>query len=80
METLGPLWIGPLHDSSFLNTALSKLSEMKGFFGTESRIEGLLSVVSEELNQPLFLSLNEMASFMKVGLPKLVSFRYLPRF
>ena len=41
----GPIWIAPIHDSSFVSELLESLDEDK--FGTHDRMKGMLTVVSK---------------------------------
>lgn len=43
--------------------------------GTFSRMEGLLAVISEEMSQPLSMSLTESARFLKIPVPPMVDIR-----
>lgn len=71
------MWIAEMHD---INFAKQVLGNVKGdafpHFGTLSRIEGLLSVISEETSEPFFYSLAEASSFLKLSNPPLIKFRY----
>lgn len=60
----GPVWNQPTNDADFIRHALSFLQESKIRLGTESRIIGVLNLLLEELNCPLYYSLPECASIL----------------
>lgn len=59
----GPIWLGPLHDQHFVSDLLCNLNEMK--LGTLKRIEGVLNVIHEELDIPLYYTLNRLMSIIR---------------
>ena len=63
----GPLWIGKLFDKDFINSL-----EIREWFGTKKRIEKFLNYWKEEADAPpLFYTVNEIASLVKVAPPKI---------
>lgn len=74
-EIAGPIWNGPLHDNIFIDQVLTTLPTVSESFGTVERIEGMLTVCQEELPNPLYFSLNEVAHVMKISCPPLLVFR-----
>ena len=54
----GPLWLDPLHDQNFVSRLLCKVEEMQ--LGTLKRIHGVLNVVREELDCPLYYTLDRL--------------------
>lgn len=69
----GPLWMDPIHDQTFVSRLLSKVEEMD--LGTSKRIEGVLSVVREELDNPLYYTLDRLMSIVRVDTPSMLAFR-----
>ncbi|XP_043471373.1 probable tRNA (guanine(26)-N(2))-dimethyltransferase isoform X1 [Leptopilina heterotoma] len=69
----GPLWMDPIHDQTFVSRLLSKVEEMD--LGTSKRIEGVLSVVREELDSPLYYTLDRLMSIVRVDTPSMLLFR-----
>ena len=50
----GPIYLGPLHDVDFVDRIISRAVTEPEKFNTAKRIEGMLSVVSEEIETPLY--------------------------
>jgi tRNA (guanine26-N2/guanine27-N2)-dimethyltransferase len=83
----GPLWLGPLHDQSVVSVALKRLasggssntsaeiSPNMNLIATRSRLEGLLTSVSEELDTPLYYTLPGLCLVLKCTSPPLKSFK-----
>ncbi|KOC62650.1 putative tRNA (guanine(26)-N(2))-dimethyltransferase [Habropoda laboriosa] len=69
----GPIWLGPLHDQHFVSQLLCNLDEMK--LVTSKRIEGVLNVVHEELDVPLYYTLDRLMSTIKCITPSMLIFR-----
>ncbi|CAK9807890.1 Probable tRNA (guanine(26)-N(2))-dimethyltransferase [Anthophora quadrimaculata] len=69
----GPIWLGPLHDQHFVSQLLCNLSEMK--LVTLKRIEGVLNVIHEELDVPLYYTLNRLMSIIRCITPSMLIFR-----
>jgi tRNA G26 N,N-dimethylase Trm1 len=40
----GPIWIGPLHDPTFISKMIEHLNSGIATYGTEKRLRGMLSV------------------------------------
>ncbi|TKS68644.1 tRNA (guanine(26)-N(2))-dimethyltransferase [Collichthys lucidus] len=49
----GPMWAEPIHDLAFVQKVLSAVSGNPSRFGTSKRIEGMLSMVTEEKANPV---------------------------
>jgi tRNA (guanine26-N2/guanine27-N2)-dimethyltransferase len=77
----GPIWLGPLHDQDVIKTALQRLSNMNckspnmDLIATRSRIQGLLTSVSEELDVPLYYSLPSLSKVLQVATPPMKVFQ-----
>lgn len=69
----GPIWLGPLHDQHFVSNLLCNLDEMK--LATLKRIEGVLNVIREELDVPLYYTLSRLMSTIKCITPSMLTFR-----
>ncbi|XP_050781098.1 tRNA (guanine(26)-N(2))-dimethyltransferase isoform X3 [Gopherus flavomarginatus] len=72
----GPVWAEPLHDQAFVQRVLSALGSNPGRFGTQDRIQGVLSMVTEELSDvPLYYTLDCLSSTIHCNTPSLLQFR-----
>lgn len=69
----GPIWLGPLHDYGFVSRLLSNLSGME--LGTSKRMEGVLTVIHEELDVPLYYKLDRLMSIVRCHVPPMLVFR-----
>lgn len=73
----GPIWNAPIHDKAFVTRLLDALSEEEAVekFGTCKRLEGMLSVVEEELDDiPLYYKLDRLSSLMGVSTMPVLTF------
>ncbi|XP_067208968.1 tRNA (guanine(26)-N(2))-dimethyltransferase [Linepithema humile] len=68
----GPIWLGPLHDYEFVSRLLSNLSTE---LGTWKRMEGVLTVIHEELDIPLYYKLDRLMSIVRCHVPPMMMFR-----
>ncbi|KAM7419778.1 hypothetical protein PAMA_016731 [Pampus argenteus] len=72
----GPIWAEPIHDFSFVQKVLSAVSGNPSRFGTSKRIEGMLSMVTEELEDvPLYYTVDSLSSMIHCNTPPLLQFR-----
>uniref|UniRef100_A0A672YYC2 tRNA (guanine(26)-N(2))-dimethyltransferase n=1 Tax=Sphaeramia orbicularis TaxID=375764 RepID=A0A672YYC2_9TELE len=72
----GPIWAEPIHDSAFVQKVLSAVSGNPTRFGTSKRIEGVLSMVTEELEDvPLYYTVDQLSSTVHCNTPPLLQFR-----
>uniref|UniRef100_A0A8C7JWG7 tRNA (guanine(26)-N(2))-dimethyltransferase n=1 Tax=Oncorhynchus kisutch TaxID=8019 RepID=A0A8C7JWG7_ONCKI len=72
----GPIWGEALHDVSFVQKVLSAVSGNPSRFGTARRIEGMLSMVTEELEDvPLYYTVDNLSSTVHCSTPPLLQFR-----
>lgn len=69
----GPIWLAPLHDQAFVSQLLSNLENMK--LGTIKRITGVLNVIHEELDVPLYYVVDRLMSIVRVTIPPILAFR-----
>ncbi|CAH0757919.1 unnamed protein product [Diatraea saccharalis] len=57
----GPIWTAPIHEPVFVSRVLAELSSERHCLGTRDRIEGVLSMVREELHDvPLYYSMDRL--------------------
>ncbi|KAJ0175313.1 hypothetical protein K1T71_009454 [Dendrolimus kikuchii] len=57
----GPIWSAPIHDYPFVTRVLMHVEDNPQLFGTSKRIEGVLSMVQEELEGvPLYYTLDKL--------------------
>ncbi|KAM3925844.1 tRNA (guanine(26)-N(2))-dimethyltransferase [Leptodactylus fuscus] len=71
----GPIWAEPLHDISFVQKILETSERNPKRFKTSDRIEGMLSMVTEELPIPLYYTLDTLGSTVRCNTPSLLQFR-----
>ncbi|XP_053907884.1 tRNA (guanine(26)-N(2))-dimethyltransferase isoform X2 [Cuculus canorus] len=72
----GPIWAEPLHDADFVARVLAALERSPGRFATEQRLRGVLSVVTEELEDvPLYHTLDGLSSTLHCNTPSLLQLR-----
>ncbi|XP_043273712.1 probable tRNA (guanine(26)-N(2))-dimethyltransferase [Venturia canescens] len=69
----GPIWLGILHDKRFVSKLLNNMSNSE--LGTSKRLIGVLSVVLEELDIPLYYTLDRLMSIVRCQTPPMVVFR-----
>ncbi|XP_045348093.1 tRNA (guanine(26)-N(2))-dimethyltransferase isoform X1 [Leopardus geoffroyi] len=72
----GPLWAEPIHDLDFVGRVLQAVSTNPGRFHTSERIQGVLSVITEELpDVPLYYTLDQLSSTIRCNTPSLLQLR-----
>ncbi|NP_001121226.1 tRNA methyltransferase 1 L homeolog [Xenopus laevis] len=73
----GPIWAESLHDKDFVERILSALDRNNSKrFKTAERIQGVLSMVTEELSDvPLYYTLDNLSSVIRCNTPSLLQFR-----
>ncbi|XP_043107994.1 LOW QUALITY PROTEIN: tRNA (guanine(26)-N(2))-dimethyltransferase [Puntigrus tetrazona] len=72
----GPVWAEPIHDIAFVQKVLSAVSGNPTRFRTSKRIEGVLSMVTEELQDvPLYYVLDHLSSTVHCSTPSMLQFR-----
>ncbi|XP_012539605.1 probable tRNA (guanine(26)-N(2))-dimethyltransferase [Monomorium pharaonis] len=69
----GPIWLGPLHDQGFVSRLLCNLNGME--LNTMKRLEGVLTVIHEELDVPLYYNLDRLMSIVRCHVPPMMMFR-----
>uniref|UniRef100_A0A8B9KM53 tRNA (guanine(26)-N(2))-dimethyltransferase n=1 Tax=Astyanax mexicanus TaxID=7994 RepID=A0A8B9KM53_ASTMX len=72
----GPVWAEPIHNLEFVQKVLAAVSGNPSRFGTSKRIEGVLSMVTEELQDiPLYYVLDQLSSTVHCNTPAMLQFR-----
>ncbi|KAM9313070.1 tRNA (guanine(26)-N(2))-dimethyltransferase [Gastrophryne carolinensis] len=71
----GPIWAEALHDKEFVRRVLSASERNPKRFKTSDRIDGMLSMVTEELDIPLYYTLDNLSSTIRCNTPGLLQFR-----
>uniref|UniRef100_A0A8C9YZC7 tRNA (guanine(26)-N(2))-dimethyltransferase n=1 Tax=Sander lucioperca TaxID=283035 RepID=A0A8C9YZC7_SANLU len=72
----GPIWAEPIYDLAFVQKVLSAVSGNPSRFGTSKRIEGMLSMVTEELEDvPLYYTMDSLSSTIHCSTPPLLQFK-----
>ncbi|CAH6813381.1 Trmt1 [Phodopus roborovskii] len=72
----GPMWADPIHDLDFVGRVLEAVTTNPGRFHTSKRIQGVLSVVTEELpDVPLYYTLDQLSSTIHCNTPSLLQLR-----
>lgn len=73
----GPLWTHPIHDISFVQELLEAIqNEPLSNLGTQRRLIGMLSVISEELADiPLYYTLDKLCCVLKLEIVPILKFR-----
>ncbi|XP_063148569.1 tRNA (guanine(26)-N(2))-dimethyltransferase isoform X2 [Candoia aspera] len=75
-QLAGPMWAAPLHDLGFVQRVLSAVESNPGRFQTNQRIQGILSMVMEELSDvPLYYTLDKLSKTIHSNSPSLLQFR-----
>jgi len=66
----GPIWLNPLHDKPFISELLQSIQESN--FATRERMEGMLSMALEELDDvPLYYEIPRLTNICKLSQEKL---------
>ncbi|XP_076275723.1 tRNA methyltransferase 1 isoform X2 [Rhynchophorus ferrugineus] len=69
----GPIWAAPIHSLEFVSDVLNFATRT---LGTYKRIEGILSLISEELvDSPLYYVLEKLSGTIKVETPSMTMLR-----
>ncbi|XP_075438215.1 tRNA (guanine(26)-N(2))-dimethyltransferase [Ascaphus truei] len=72
----GPMWAEGLHDTDFVQRVLSAMQRNPTRFRTAERIQGVLSMATEELcDVPLYYTLDNLSSVIHCSTPSLLQFR-----
>ncbi|XP_077284881.1 tRNA methyltransferase 1 isoform X2 [Arctopsyche grandis] len=70
----GPIWSGPLHNMAFVEKLLKLIQSEGDKFSTAKRMEGMLFMISEELNDiPLYYSMEKFSAVLHLqNIPMLI--------
>ncbi|XP_077490410.1 tRNA methyltransferase 1 [Amblyomma americanum] len=71
----GPIWINPLHDVGFVQRLISRVLASPELYGTSKRMLGILHMLTEELQVPLYFMLDRLASTVRASTPSMLQFR-----
>ncbi|KAH7926309.1 N2,N2-dimethylguanosine tRNA methyltransferase [Leucogyrophana mollusca] len=71
LHVSGPMWSGPIQDSSFISKVLEHLETNQDKYGTSTRMKGMLTVAKEELNSPFYFTPSRVAGFFHSTCPPL---------
>ncbi|KAJ2726580.1 RNA methyltransferase tRNA(m5U54)methyltransferase [Coemansia sp. Benny D115] len=73
-EIGGPCWLGPLHNKDFVQRMYNGVAAVdKSTYGTQPRMQGMLKVILEELDDaPFHYTLSQLCSAVRVSCPPLV--------
>lgn len=70
----GPIWSAPIHDKSFVKDLLEHIQQNPK--GTSKRLTGMLTVVSEELEDiPLYYAIDKLCCVVKLEIVPSLKFR-----
>ena len=76
----GPIWNAPLHDVEFVKRVILRVKDNGEKFGTGERIRGVLSVISEELQDvPLYYIADELNKTIHCTPMNMMELRYFVR-
>ncbi|ODN05503.1 putative tRNA (guanine(26)-N(2))-dimethyltransferase, partial [Orchesella cincta] len=71
----GPIWSGPIHDKDFVSKMIHELNDRYTYLGTYDRIKGMLGLVQEEIDAPLYYEVSELCSVVKASSIPLIQMR-----
>ncbi|CAN7943350.1 unnamed protein product, partial [Ixodes hexagonus] len=75
LQVGGPIWINPLHDVGFVQRLIDRVSGSPELYGTSKRMLGILHLLTEELQVPLYFLLDRLASTVHASTPSMLQFR-----
>ncbi|ULT91512.1 hypothetical protein L3Y34_009255 [Caenorhabditis briggsae] len=77
LHQIGPIYLAPIHSKPFVTSLLERLKSTPEAerLGTHGRLQGVLTMVSEELEEVLYYEHDQMANTVKVSVPKVQSLR-----
>jgi len=71
LHVSGPMWSGPIHDSSFVSKVLAHVEVSEDKYGTSTRMKGMLTVAKEELDTPFYFTPGKIAGNFHCVCPNL---------
>ncbi|GAA99520.1 uncharacterized protein L969DRAFT_48089 [Mixia osmundae IAM 14324] len=69
----GPMWMGRLHDKSFVTAVIDHVEQSGDHYATKARMLGMLKVAQAELDAPFYFSPSKLASMYHCSAPPLNS-------
>ncbi|ORY32579.1 N2,N2-dimethylguanosine tRNA methyltransferase-domain-containing protein [Naematelia encephala] len=60
MSVGGPMWLGPIQDRDFAKRVLKGIDGQQEAYGTWPRMHGMLTIASEELDTPFYVTMNQL--------------------
>ncbi|KAF1753776.1 hypothetical protein GCK72_020333 [Caenorhabditis remanei] len=77
LHQIGPIYLAPIHSKPFVTSLLQRLKSTPEAerLGTHARLQGVLTMVNEELDEILYYEHDQMANTVKVSVPKAQSVR-----
>lgn len=73
-QMAGPIWTGPLHDLKFVQEVAEAANQLE--LKNTRRITGMLAVMLEELEVPLYYTLTNLCSVLHCEVIPMQDFRY----
>ncbi|KAF9052841.1 N2,N2-dimethylguanosine tRNA methyltransferase-domain-containing protein [Panaeolus papilionaceus] len=67
----GPMWSGSLHDKDFVGKVLQHVKDNESSYGTAGRMQGMLTLAKEELDEKFYFTPSKVASFFHCTTPSL---------
>lgn len=72
----GPIWSAPIHDKAFVQDILNAIQKKPlQDLGTQKRLIGMLTVVLEEEDTPLYYTLDKLCCVLKLEIVPILKFR-----
>jgi tRNA (guanine26-N2/guanine27-N2)-dimethyltransferase len=69
-DVLGPLWVGSTKSDDFINNLVSIINTQYNYLSSFQVISKLVMIVKEELDIPYYYDITELASKLRVSMPK----------
>ncbi|KAI9315445.1 N2,N2-dimethylguanosine tRNA methyltransferase [Dichotomocladium elegans] len=68
----GPAWGAALHDKTFVSKMLEHVKGNEANYGTSQRMKGMITVISEEIDAPLYWTLQRLTGTLHCNSPPIV--------
>ncbi|KAF8320025.1 N2,N2-dimethylguanosine tRNA methyltransferase [Clavulina sp. PMI_390] len=72
LHVAGPMWSSSIHDKPFVQEVLELVNTSPEAFGTHVRMQGMLTVASEELDVPFYFTPSKIANAFHSEAPPLI--------
>ncbi|KAI8812146.1 N2,N2-dimethylguanosine tRNA methyltransferase [Cladochytrium replicatum] len=69
----GPFWTSSIHDQIFIRKLLDHVKSSSSKYGTHTRLMGMITVMSEEIDVPLYYSLPSLCKTLHCTSPTLLA-------